>query len=114
MQQPPDPIECPWCDSKYAPRLYGWHEGTEARYAVRCLNCGAQGPKKEIGPLAIEAWNKRAPQWMPVEEDGEISTWVSVEDKGRHIAVYVDDDRYAEETLPDGYAICRLTAAPQA
>jgi hypothetical protein len=57
--EPVDPIECPWCHSKYAPRLYGWHEDATVRYTVRCLNCGAQGPKKEIGPLAIEAWNKR-------------------------------------------------------
>jgi hypothetical protein len=62
-----DPIECPFCKSKHAPRLYGWHERTEDgrnvmhRYAVRCLNCGAQGPKKEIGPHAIEAWNRRTP-----------------------------------------------------
>ena len=65
LQVPPEPIECPWCHSKYAPRLYGWHERTEDgqhyqhRYTVRCLNCGAQGPKKEIGPHAIDAWNKR-------------------------------------------------------
>lgn len=61
-----DPISCPFCASKYAPRLYGWHEKTADgrnftnRYAVRCLNCGARGPHKEIGPLAIEAWNRRA------------------------------------------------------
>src|SRR5690606_14086347 len=44
-------------------------------------------------------------------EDGDINTWVSVEDKGRNIAVYVDDDRYAEETLPKGYAVCRYVEA---
>ena len=65
LQTPPEPIECPWCQSKYAPRLYGWHERADDghyqhRYTVRCLNCGAQGPKKEIGPHAIAAWNRRA------------------------------------------------------
>ncbi len=59
--EPVDPVACRFCHSKYAPRLYGWHENAEARYAVRCLNCGAQGPKKEIGPLAIEAWNAERP-----------------------------------------------------
>lgn len=77
LQQPIDPIECPFCQSKYAPRLYGWHEQAEDghyqhRYAVRCLNCGARGPHKEIGPHAIEAWNRRlsprpAAQEVPVE-----------------------------------------------
>ena len=52
---------CPFCQSHHAPRLYAWHEGSECRYTVLCLNCGAQGPKKEIGPLAIAAWNRRAP-----------------------------------------------------
>lgn len=73
LQVPPEPIECPWCHSKYAPRLYGWHERTEDghyqhRYTVRCLNCGAQGPKKEIGPHAIDAWNNRAKDAPPVAD----------------------------------------------
>lgn len=46
-------------------------------------------------------------EWIPVD-DGDINTWVSAENNGRHIGVYVDDDRYAEEDLPEGYALCRL------
>jgi len=63
--KPIDPIECPFCGSKYAPRLYGFHERIEEtgkyvnKYTVRCLNCGARGPKKEFGPHAIKGWNKR-------------------------------------------------------
>lgn len=62
--KPIDPIECPFCSSKYAPRLYGFTEQGEDghyhhKYTVRCLNCGAHGPRKEEGPHAIAAWNNR-------------------------------------------------------
>lgn len=82
LQTPPDPIECPWCHSKYAPRLYGWHERTEdgrnvnTRYTVRCLNCGAQGPKKEIGPHAIDAWNNRKKAATPVGAIAHCLLWI--------------------------------------
>jgi hypothetical protein len=87
VQQPPDPIECPFCHNKYSPRLYGWHERLEEsgkvehRYAVRCLNCGARGPRKEYGHLAIEAWNNRERSWLekkPAAPAPDSGGWISV------------------------------------
>jgi Lar family restriction alleviation protein len=59
-----DPIECSFCGSKYAPRVYVFQAQDEdgryqIKYSVRCLNCGARGPRKESGPHAIAAWNNR-------------------------------------------------------
>ena len=45
---------CPFCGSE---RLVV-HEG---KYAwVNCLNCETDGPVKQLGEEAIEAWNRRA------------------------------------------------------
>lgn len=61
---PPLPMEeiapCPFCKARRAAHLQGRHlTNLVTTYAVRCHNCGACGPSKEIGPLAITAWNKR-------------------------------------------------------
>lgn len=53
--------------------------------------------------------------WMPVE-DGEITTFLVVDDNGKILGVYAGDDYtdwYATEELPDNIRLCRqVEAAP--
>lgn len=64
-QEPLLPMEkilpCPFCKAHHAAHLQGAHlTNLLSTYWVRCHNCGACGPRREIGPLAITAWNNRA------------------------------------------------------
>lgn len=53
--------DCPFCKNHRSAHLQGAHLTNMINsYWVRCHNCGACGPRKEIGPLAITAWNNRA------------------------------------------------------
>lgn len=97
-QQPPDPIECPFCHNKYSPRLYGWHERLEEsgevvhRYAVRCLNCGARGPHTAYGHLAIEAWNNRERSWLEKKPAAPAPDWSKAPSWAQWWAVDADDN----------------------
>lgn len=47
-------------------------------------------------------------RWQPVE-DGDLHSFLAVQDNGETIAVFVNDDYgYAEEALPDNVRVCRL------
>ena len=46
--------------------------------------------------------------WKPVE-DGDLHSFLAVQDNGETVAVFVNDDYgYAEESLPDDLRLCRL------
>jgi hypothetical protein len=93
---------CQFCDPTNSDQILFWDDdknlADDLRHHVGCLNCFAQGPKKSTKQLAIEAWNKRADDWISVEtklpepakfvilhwkQDGEIAIGVYGGDKTR-------------------------------
>lgn len=87
-------------------KAYGGNAKVGARSVAHEIRNTYEHRISQLEAALAELRQPQAAEWEPVE-DGDINSWVSVEDNGRHIAVYVNDDRYAEETLPEGYAVCR-------
>jgi hypothetical protein len=62
---------CQFCDPTNSDQILFWDDdknlADDLRHHVVCLNCFAQGPKKSTKQLAIEAWNKRADDWISVD-----------------------------------------------
>lgn len=54
--------------------------------------------------------------WTPVE-DGQVTSFLHIENDGSHVAVFAGDDYtdwYATEDLPDDIRLCRRTTPPAA
>lgn len=53
-----DLAPCPWCGSRDVRAEYVPH-GRAWRHAVRCLGCGAHGPRAMHMQAAQDAWSRR-------------------------------------------------------